>query len=51
MKFWKDRWCEDVSLRDSFWDIYSLSSFKDSLVIDIWDGSSLYWRVSRQFND
>ena len=40
VKFWKDKWCEDMPLRDSFPDLYSITSSKDAWVVDVWDGGS-----------
>lgn len=51
MKFWKDRWCKDLSLRDSFLDLYSIASSKDTWVVYVWDGGSWGSSVIRQFND
>ena len=50
MKFWKNKWCGDLSLRDSFLDFYCTTSFKDAWVVDVWDGV-IGLEVSRQFND
>ena len=43
VKFWKDRWCGDLSLRDEFLGLYAITSFKDAWVVDVWDGGS--WRL------
>ena len=40
VKFWKDRWYGDMSLRDEFLGLYAIASFKDAWVVDVWDGDS-----------
>ena len=40
MKFWKDRWYQDVPLRDVFPNIFFIASSKDAWVVDVWDGGS-----------
>ena len=51
VKFWKDRWCGDVPLRDAFPDLFSIASSKDARVADSWDGGSWNPRFIRQLND
>ena len=51
VKFWKDRWCGDVPLRDTFPDLFSIASSKDARVADAWDGGSWNPRFIRQLND
>lgn len=33
VKFWKDRWCRELSLRDSFLVLYSIASSRDAWVL------------------
>ena len=40
MKFWKDRWCKELPLRDAFPDLFSMAPSKDSWVVDVWDGGN-----------
>ena len=40
MKFWKDRWCKDLLLRDAFLDLFSIASSKDAWVVDVWDSGT-----------
>ena len=40
MKFWKDKWCGDMPLRDFFPNLYSIGSSKDAWVSNVWDGSN-----------
>ncbi|RVW44225.1 hypothetical protein CK203_027271 [Vitis vinifera] len=40
VKFWKDRWYGDMSLRDEFLGLYAIASFKDAWVVDVWDEDS-----------
>ena len=40
VKFWKDRWCGDVSLRDVFPNLFSIAYSKDARLADAWDGGS-----------
>ena len=37
VKFWKDKWCGDSSLRESFPELYSIASSKDACVSDLWE--------------
>ncbi|RVW98186.1 hypothetical protein CK203_031913 [Vitis vinifera] len=30
VKFWKNKWCGDLSLRDSFANLYSIASSKEA---------------------
>ena len=51
VKFWKNKWGGNFSLRDSFPDLYSTASSKDASVVDDWDGDSWDPRFIRQLND
>ena len=51
VKFWKDRWCGDVSLRDVFPNLFSIASSKDARLADAWDGGSQNPKFIRQLND
>ena len=51
VKFWKDRWQTDLSLRDAFPNLFSITSFKNAQVVDVWDGGSWNPRFIRQLND
>ncbi|RVW27728.1 hypothetical protein CK203_109968 [Vitis vinifera] len=37
VSFWRDRWCGDAPLCDSFPSIYALSIQKEVWVADVWD--------------
>ena len=51
MKFWKDKWCGDMPLRDFFPNLYSIGSSKDAWVSNVWDGSNWDPRFIRQLHD
>ena len=51
VKFWNDRWCGDLPLRDAFSNFFSITSSKDVWVADAWDGGSWNPRFIRQLND
>ena len=51
VKFYKDGWCEDSSLRDAFLDLFVIPSFKDAWVVDVWEDGSWNPRFFRQLND
>ena len=37
MRFWMDKWCGDESLCESFPSLFSISSFKEVWVSDVWN--------------
>ena len=37
VKFWKDKWCGDVHLCESFPSLFSISLSKDAWVLDVWN--------------
>ena len=51
VKFWKDKWCEDSSLREFFPKLYSIASSKDVWVNDLWDDGGWGPRFTRQLHD
>ena len=55
LRFWKDIWCGEEALCDSFPSLYALSDNKEALVADMWDSSREEggWipRFIRSFND
>ncbi|RVW12719.1 putative ribonuclease H protein [Vitis vinifera] len=55
VKFWKDMWCEDQTLKEVFPNLYQLAVNKDEWVSNAWEGSgeSGSWNphFSRHFND
>lgn len=55
VKFWKDLWCKDQTLKEAFLNLYRLAVDKDELVSNAWEGSgeSGCWNphFSRHFND
>ena len=55
MRFWKDEWCGDVALCDSFPSLYALAESKEVWVAEVWDSSSEVggWNphFSKPFND
>ena len=40
VRFWKDEWCGDVALCDSFPSLYALAESKEVWVAEVWDSSS-----------
>ena len=55
VRFWKDIWCGNNSLREAFPSLFALVNSKDAWVADCWDylGEEGGWnpRFSRSFND
>ena len=55
VKFWKDKWCGDEPLCESFPSLFSISLSKDAWVSDVWnpdsDGEGWTPLFSRAFND
>ena len=55
VKFWKDLWCEDQTLKEAFPNLFVLAINKDEWVLDAWEeGRELgSWNplFSRHFND
>ena len=55
VRFWKDKWCGNNTLRDAFPSLFALAVSKDAWVADCWDslGEEGGWnpRFSRSFND
>ena len=55
VKFWKDLWCKDQTLKEAFPNLYQLAVDKDELVSNAWEGSREpgCWNphFSRHFND
>ena len=55
MKFWKDLWCENQSLKDAFPNLFNLAVNKEGWVADAWeeDGVRGSWglRFNRHLND
>ena len=39
LRFWKDVWCGEEALCDSFPSLYALAANKEALVVDLWDSS------------
>ncbi|RVW42821.1 hypothetical protein CK203_079929 [Vitis vinifera] len=37
VRFWKDRWCGDSLLCESFPSLFALSAEKEAWVADVWD--------------
>ena len=37
VRFWKDKWCRNDTLCDSFPSLYPLADSKDAWVVDCWD--------------
>ena len=37
--FWKDSWCSEIALRNTFPTLFNLAAHKESKVADIWDSS------------
>ena len=55
VRFWKDKWCGNNTLCDSFPSLYALADSKDAWVTDCWDslGEEGGWNpyFCRSFND
>ena len=55
MKFWKDNWCGNLALCNSFPSLYAFASSKEAWVVEFWDpsGEEGVWSLSfsRPFND
>ena len=55
VRFWKDNWCGNNTLCDSFPSLYALADSKDAWVTDCWDslGEEGGWNpyFCRSFND
>ena len=51
VKFWKDKWCGDSSLRESFPELYSIASSKDAWVSDLWEDGGWSPRFTGQLHD
>ena len=37
LRFWKDKWCGNNTLHDSFPSLFDLAVSKDAWVVDCWD--------------
>ena len=52
VKFWKDLWCEDQTLKETFLNLFLLVVNKDEWVLDAWEEvGSGNPHFSRHFND
>ena len=55
VKFWKDNWCENFALCNSFPSLYAFTTYKEAWLMELWDssGEEGVWspRFSRSFND
>ena len=55
VKFWKDKWCRDGPLCESFPSLFSISMSKNAWVSDVWNpvGDGIGWTplFARAFND
>ena len=55
VRFWKDEWCGNNALCDSFPSLYALVASKEAWLVELWDSSREegVWslRYSRPFND
>ena len=55
VKFWKDNWCGNFALCNSFPSLYAFMSYKEAWLVELWDssGEEGVWspRFSRSFND
>ena len=45
IKFWKNRWCGNLSLEEAFLSLFSISTAKDSWVAKVWEqvGERGWW--------
>ncbi|RVX11584.1 LINE-1 retrotransposable element ORF2 protein [Vitis vinifera] len=55
VKFWKDNWCGNFTLCNSFPSLYAFATYKEAWLEEMWDhsGGEEVWspRFSRPFND
>ena len=55
VKFWKDKWCGNFALCESFPSLYALTASKEAWLVKLWNSSKEegVWspRFSRPFND
>ncbi|RVW28641.1 Brefeldin A-inhibited guanine nucleotide-exchange protein 5 [Vitis vinifera] len=55
VKFWKDNWCGNFALCNSFPSLYAFMSYKEAWLVELWDssGEEGVWspRFCRSFND
>ena len=55
MRFWRDKWCGDEPLCDSFPSLFAFSLSKEAWVAEVWnlEGEGGGWTLlsSRAFND
>ena len=55
VKFWKEKWCRNFALSDSFPSLYALAASKEAWLVELCDslGEEGVWnpRFSRPFND
>ena len=51
MRFWKDKWCGDSSLRELFPELFSIGTSKDAWVSEIWEDGAWSPRFTRWFHD
>ena len=55
VKFWKNRWCADEHLCNSFPSLYASALSKEAWVADLWEdlGGGGHWTpcFTRYFND
>ncbi|RVW42952.1 hypothetical protein CK203_076318 [Vitis vinifera] len=55
VKFWKDNWCGNSTLCNSFPSLYAFATYKEAWIEEMWDhyGGEGVWgpRFSRPFND
>ena len=55
VRFWKDKWCRDEPLCESFPSLFAISLAKDAWVSDVWSPNNVEdgWTplFSRAFND
>ena len=55
VKFWKDNWCGNFALCNTFPSLYAFASYKEAWLVELWDpsGEEGVWspKFSRPFND
>ncbi|RVW65263.1 Transcription initiation factor TFIID subunit 5 [Vitis vinifera] len=55
VQFWKDNWCGNFTLCNSFPSLYAFASYKEAWLVELWDhsGEEGVWSpsFSRPFND
>lgn len=46
VRFWKDRWLRESTLKEDFTDIFNLSLNQDATLVDAWNEDLGTWNLS-----